>query len=964
MPTQHYEEQAPAARARHNGLLIVTWWTVIVGASLWWNDHHQHIEARDMAVSSARICFERDILYRKWATQHGGVYAPITKETPANPYLAHLPERDLTTPSGRKLTLVNPAYMTRQVHEMGEQQNGVKGHLTSLRPLRPDNKPDPWETKALKAFEQGIPEVHSVAEMDGKPYLRLMRPLFVEQGCLECHAAQGYELGDIRGGLAVAVPLEPIEAIAAVHTRQIAATHFGLWVLGLIGLYVRIRHERRCIHQRLQAEEALRASESQYRTLAKVCPVGIFRTDAEGNYRYVNTRWSLITGTTADDALDARWTQNVHEEDRQRVLEAWSATVAHGSPFQSEYRLVTADGTLTWVYGQATAERNDAGEMVGFVGTITDITERKNAEVLLRKLSLAVEQSPASVVITDTHGTIEYVNPMFCKVSGYSAEEAIGQNPRILKSGEWPKSAYRNMWNTILRGDIWTGEFLNKKKNGDLYWEAASISPVRNEAGEVTHFLAVKQDITERKQAELRAKEQAQAIASANLALEEATKEAEASRERAEAANEKLSRGQASLLQAHEETTQLLEAMSSVLISVASDDRLTACNTNAQRVLGIDAKTAVGARLKDLGLKWDWPVIEKAIADCRANQRPARIEEVRFTRPDDTQGFLGITINPLNTKGVGQGGFLLTAADITDQKILQGQLAQSQKLESIGQLAAGIAHEINTPTQYVGDNTRFLKDSIGDLIAIVDKYSELMASENGPKDWAKRSAEIKAALDELDFEYLKEEVPKAIEQSLEGVERVATIVRSMKEFSHPGGDEKQMADLNKAIESTITVSRNEWKYVAEMVTELDPTLPLIPCLLGDINQVILNMIVNAAHAITDVVGKDSGEKGTITVSTSRDHDQAEIRISDTGTGIEKDIIAKVFEPFFTTKEVGKGTGQGLAIARNVIVEKHGGTIDVESEVGKGTTMIIRLPIDPDSGQTKDASHGEKTGAAC
>ncbi|MFQ5462356.1 MAG: PAS domain S-box protein [Phycisphaerae bacterium] len=957
MTTLNREDEQPAARPKRQGWLIASFWTAIIAASLLWNMHHQHLETQDMAVSGARICFEKDVLYRRWAADHGGVYAPITRDTPANPLLAHLPERDLTTPSGRKLTLINPAYMTRQVHELGEGEYGTKGHLTSLIPLRPENKPDAWETEALQAFARGATEVSSVEEMDGEAYMRLMRPLFVEQNCLQCHAQQGYELGDIRGGLAVAVPLAPIAAIAAVHTRQIAATHLGLWILGLVGLFIRTRYEDRCVRERLQAGEALRQSESQYRSLAKVCPVGIFRTDAEGNYRYVNTRWWLITGMTAEDALGEGWKRNLHEEDRERVLQAWSAAIAQGQPFQFEYRFVTPDGIVTWVYGQAIAELNDSCDIVGYVGTITDITERKSAEAEVRKLSIAVEQSPASVVITDTQGTIEYVNPMFCKVTGYAAKEAIGQNPRILKSGEWPTRSYKKMWDTILGGGIWTGEFHNKRKNGELYWETASITPVRNEAGEITHFLAIKQDITNRKRAELAAKEQAEELASANRALK-------ASRERAESANEELTRGHTSLLQMHEETNQLLEAISSVLISVGADDRIKACNTTAQLVLGIEAKDAIGTRLEDLDVTWNWSTIKVAIADCRATHRPVRIEEIRFTRPDDTQGFLGITVNPVNGVHGKKGGFLITAADITEQKILQGQLAQSQKLESIGQLAAGIAHEINTPTQYVGDNTRFLKDSAADLIAIVDKYAELLASENGPKDWAQLSAEIKAAMDELDFEYLKEEVPKAIDQSLEGVERVATIVRSMKAFSHPGGNEKQMADLNKAIESTITVSRNEWKYVAEMVTEFDSALPLVPCLLGDINQVVLNMIVNAAHAIADVVGSNSSEKGTITVSTRRDGGWAEIRINDTGTGIPPEIVAKVFEPFFTTKEVGKGTGQGLAIARNVIVEKHGGTINVESEVGKGTTMIVRLPIQPESGDAKEAPVHEAANSIC
>ncbi|MBU0595079.1 histidine kinase, partial [Candidatus Bipolaricaulota bacterium] len=215
-------------------------------------------------------------------------------------------------------------------------------------------------------------------------------------------------------------------------------------------------------------------------------------------------------------------------------------------------------------------------------------------------------------------------------------------------------------------------------------------------------------------------------------------------------------------------------------------------------------------------------------------------------------------------------------------------------------------------------------------------------------------------LDELDLDFLKEEIPKAIAQSLEGVGRVAEIVRSMKEFSHPGGTEKQATDLNRAIEATITVARNEWKYVAEMAMDLDPDLPPVPCLAGDFNQVILNLIINAAHAIGDVVGENSGEKGTVTITTRQNGDWAEIRISDTGTGIPEENRSKIFDHFFTTKELGKGTGQGLAIAHAVITEKHSGTITVESEVGKGTTFIIRLPIEPESTQAEEAPQHEET----
>jgi signal transduction histidine kinase len=192
--------------------------------------------------------------------------------------------------------------------------------------------------------------------------------------------------------------------------------------------------------------------------------------------------------------------------------------------------------------------------------------------------------------------------------------------------------------------------------------------------------------------------------------------------------------------------------------------------------------------------------------------------------------------------------------------------------------------------------------------------------------------------------YLKEEIPNAVHEALDGVARVSKIVRAMKEFSHPSSSDMIPVDINKAIETTLAVARNEWRYVAEIKTDLDPTLPLVPCMAGEINQVLLNLIINAAHTIKDVVGGDESEKGLITIRTSHMNNHLELRIGDTGTGIPKDIRDRIFEPFFTTKEVGKGSGQGLAMAHHMIVKKHQGELTFETEEEKGTTFIVRLPI--------------------
>jgi signal transduction histidine kinase len=229
------------------------------------------------------------------------------------------------------------------------------------------------------------------------------------------------------------------------------------------------------------------------------------------------------------------------------------------------------------------------------------------------------------------------------------------------------------------------------------------------------------------------------------------------------------------------------------------------------------------------------------------------------------------------------------------------------------------------------------------LNKLIGAYGEMSAKLSTGALEPGALAALETTRNESDIPYLAAEIPTAIQQSLDGVQRVADIVRAMKEFSHPGGKEKVAVDINHAIQTTIVVARNEWKYVAEVVTELAHDLPLVSCFPDEFNQVILNLLVNAAQAIGDVV-KKSGSKGTITITTKCDGPWVEIRIADTGTGIPEENRHRIFELFFTTKEVGKGTGQGLALARSVIVKKHGGELTFESSVGHGTTFIIRIPI--------------------
>jgi signal transduction histidine kinase len=290
---------------------------------------------------------------------------------------------------------------------------------------------------------------------------------------------------------------------------------------------------------------------------------------------------------------------------------------------------------------------------------------------------------------------------------------------------------------------------------------------------------------------------------------------------------------------------------------------------------------------------------------------------------------------------------LKTAIEVRER--VEQDLRQAQKLEAVGRLAAGVAHEINTPVQFVGDSIEFLRDATKDLMGVVERLRtvERAVLANAPALEAAIAA--RAAAEAADLPYVVENVPKAFERAAEGLTRVTTIVRSMKEFAHPDRKEMSAVDLNRALEATLVIARNEYKYVAELETDFEE-LPPVMCHIGDVNQALLNIIVNAAHAIADVV-KGGGERGRLVVKTWRDGNDALIAIRDSGTGIPEGIHDRVFDPFFTTKPVGQGTGQGLAIAHSVIVDKHRGQLSFVSEPGVGTTFLIRLPIDGAPGRT-------------
>lgn len=393
------------------------------------------------------------------------------------------------------------------------------------------------------------------------------------------------------------------------------------------------------------------------------------------------------------------------------------------------------------------------------------------------------------------------------------------------------------------------------------------------------------------------------------------------------------------LREARRESELLISAIDSILISLNQEGCISRWNQKAQSTFDLTPVDTIGLQFLDLPIRWD----DRTVIESCVKQRSDRAS-ASFIDAQGRTRYIGLSSYPVTDAGVNNGTLLL-GAELTEQRELESQLRHAQKLESVGQLAAGVAHEINTPMQYIGDNLDFLEKKVGQLAPVLDALEEAKQDTTSLENAPPSLSAFISATEKIKTRKMVDGILDAIADSQDGVQHVSKIVRAMKEFAHPGQEERIPVDINRALDSTISVSTNEWKYVAEVETDFDVSSPTVTALPVELNQVFLNILVNAAHAVGDATHEGENGKGTIRISTRMRDDAVEVAISDSGSGIPDDIKSRIFDPFFTTKVVGKGTGQGLAIAHSVIVNKHGGRIWCESQLGEGTTFYIHIPFD-------------------
>jgi PAS domain S-box-containing protein len=661
------------------------------------------------------------------------------------------------------------------------------------------------------------------------------------------------------------------------------------------------------IGAQVMLERALRESEDRFRGAFECAGTGMALVKLTGDFLQVNRALCDFLGYAPEELLTASLHTIVYHED-QPTIHTLLERLLSGERTHTDFerRFVKKDGATAWGSFTISVMLDADEHAVGLVVQVHDITERKQAAAALQRseaFSRAITDNAQDLImVVNAEQTWLYANPSHFAILGYTPDELIGINSRTIIHPDDLDRVQRAATAVSKDGQARMIEVRFRHKNGTWRHMESHDALMRSTSGALEGIVVTSRPIDDR-------------------ILAEQTLQA-----------------------AYAETELFLNSIPSILIGLDGTGRVTRWNRTAAKALGMQDHTVMGKTLDNCGIKWGRIDMKSEVGRWLATDAVYRCDSLTYERDGETR-FLALNVIRIPAEDNKGARFIVTGADVTERKLLEEQLRQAQKLEAIGQLAAGVAHEINTPTQYIGDNARFLKDSWEPIAGLLNLCRAMrQEGADGPVSIESLS-KFDRLFEQADLEYLLKEIPQAIEQSLDGVQRVAKIVRAMKEFSHPGSQEKSAVDVNKAIETTITVARNEWRYVAEMVTHLDENLPLAPCLAGELNQVILNLIVNAAHAIAEVVGESTEKKGNITITTSHKEGWVEIAISDTGSGIPEEIRSRIFEPFFTTKTVGKGTGQGLTLAHSLIVKRHQGQLWFETETGKGTTFFIRLPLE-------------------
>lgn len=634
--------------------------------------------------------------------------------------------------------------------------------------------------------------------------------------------------------------------------------------------------------------------------IIEIIPQNIYVKDLNSKFLKVNTSTIKKNGFASSEEMIGKNDADLFgKNDADSFTNEEQEIIKTGKPvLYREHKEEHKDGKITWAVSSKFPLYNKDKKVIGTFGITEDLTERKKREDELiysqHKFRQLVNNSTLGIIRLDVDGELIMANPAMQLILGYTSElEVISLSIDKVYSSQKNYRKFLEILEKEEKINSFEGKLL--KKDGTLIDVNSSAWTIKDKNNNIIYYEAIVEDITEQNQ------------------ILKILHEAEF---KYRMLIDKLSEAVYLLIGRKFEivNTKFLE-----LLEITEDD-LYSDSFNMMDFISEESKK----------------VIIDREARTKNGEEVSSTYEMGLITKNGTEKQVEISVSYLDYNG--QVATQGVVRDLTEKRKTETQIRHLQKMEAIGTLAAGIAHEINTPSQFVNDNLSFLKEAQNDFESLNNFLIKIKSGE-GSLD------QLKQILDNIDIEYLQEELPVAINQSIDGVKRIAQIVGAMRDFSHSGPTEKVSADVHRLIENSLTISRNAWKYIANIKKEFEENLSPIVCQSSDLGQVFVNMIINASHALEERYKDSETIEGEITITTVHKNNGIEITISDNGSGMPEKVSKRIFDPFYTTKEVGKGTGQGLAIAYDIIVDKHNGSIAVESEENVGTKFIIQLPYE-------------------
>jgi PAS domain S-box-containing protein len=861
-PTATGAAWAPARR-------VLVWaalgWTLAAAAAVMLVVHYANREQAQVARIRAEEACRGGFSFHFWNAQQGGVYVSAIPGAAREALLTNVADCELTTVSGQRLTLMNPGQLFRLVPELAPREVTWQGRLVSLKPLNPANAPDAWETQGLRRFELGEHVVAEESVVAGRPVLRYLSGLTTQPHCLKCHGQQGFQVGAGGGAVSVTVPLDFTSSFFLRPGRAASAGLIVFWLLGLAGLHRGGRELHRHLHERELTHAQLQDRERRFHTLAEQAPVGIYETDAAGQYIYVNRRWCDMAGLTPELARQAGWTQSLHAEERAAVAAAWPAHVSTGQEWQRDYRCVHPGGKVAWIHGSAVALRDEAGRITGYLGVTTDLTEGRHAAEALReseeRFRQVFEEGPLGIVLMDHEGRFLQVNKAFAAMLGCEREQLCQQSLADVSHPEdLPASSDLLRRAQAAPRQPFRLDQRYLRPSGATVWGSVTMVFIERADGQALGHLAMVQDNTDRRQDEGQLREQA----------------------------------------------ALLDISPDAICVQSLAGRIEFWNPAAEKLYGWPRAEAIGALSEDrLFGRMSRELLQARIdvltrgswsGELQQAARDGRIIHVqsRFSLVRDAQG---------QPKSI-----LIVSTDLTEKKKLEHQFLRAQRMECIGALSSGVAHDLNN------------------VFSPILMVAELLANRPGSAADAELLTLLRTSAD-----------------------RGSSIVRQLLAFSRGQEIERVEMRVEHLLKEMHRLARETFPKNIQFSTQ--PAADLWP-VIGDvtqIHQVLLNLCVNARDAMPD--------GGLLTLEACnfradpvfcRMNSDAQpgpyvlLQVTDTGSGIPPAIRDKVFDPFFTTKPLGQGTGLGLPTVLG-IVKAHRGFLDLHSGVGEGTRFRVFLP---------------------